>query len=76
MKKVIITHYSNVTNKGIVLHTNIPSKLKNGVMPSKSHFISWDKIGRLIFENYTEADSVKELSEMRDKALGKGDANG
>lgn len=65
MKTVIITHYDNVTDKGLVLHTNIPAKLKDGMMPSKSRFISWDKIGSLLFEDYTDESSVEELSRLR-----------
>ena len=58
MKKVIITGYT-VKSDGVILETNIPARLKPNRMLSKVTFVSWDKIGKLIFENYTEEVEVK-----------------
>ena len=64
-KEVIITEYSNVTNEGVVLHLNEPAKLKTGQILSKEFFVSWDKIGQALFENYTEKCEVADRRELR-----------
>ena len=55
MEKVIIISYT-AKSEGLILKTNIPSKLKTGNIKSKEFFVSWDKIGKLLFEDYTELD--------------------
>jgi hypothetical protein len=64
MKKVIITSYK-ATKEGVVLETNIPARLKPNRMPSKKTFVSWDKIGKLLFEDYTDEVEVSELDKVR-----------
>jgi len=64
MKKVIITSYK-ATKEGVVLQTNIPARLKPNRMPSQETFISWDKIGKLLFEDYTDEVEVSELDKLR-----------
>ena len=54
-KKVCIVGFT-AKNEGVVLETNIPARLKPNRMPSKTTFVSWDKIGNLLFENYTDED--------------------
>jgi len=53
MQKVIITGYT-AQKEGVILETNIPARLKPNRMPSKETFVSWDKLGKLLFEDYTE----------------------
>jgi hypothetical protein len=64
MQKVIITGYT-ANSEGVILETNIPSRLKPNRMPSKQTFVSWDKIGKLLFEDYTDEVEVAEHKELR-----------
>ena len=64
MKKVIITDYT-AKSEGVILETNIPARLKPNGMPSKATFVTWDKIGKLLFGDYTDEVEVKELKELR-----------
>jgi len=68
MKKdeVIITEISNVSKEGVTLHTNVPAKLKTGNVKGTSMWVSWDKIGKALLENYTERQEVKDLKELRE----------
>lgn len=65
MKKVIITGYT-AKKEGVVLETNIPARLKPNRIPSKETFVSWDKIGTLLFENYTDELDVQKLKNLRE----------
>ncbi len=65
--EVIITSLSNVSSEGITLHTNIPAKLKTGNVKGTSVWVSWDKIGALLFDDYTEKCEVKDLNQLRNK---------
>jgi len=64
MEKVIITGYT-AKSEGVVLETNIPASLKNGNTKQKETYVSWDKIGKLLFDNYTDAIEVSDLRELR-----------
>ena len=64
-QEVIITSFGNVTPQGLSVETNIPAKLKTGHLRSKSFWLSWDKIGQNLFEDYTERSEVAELNELR-----------
>ena len=64
-KEVIITSFSNVTAEGLTLHLNKKASLKTGNIKRKSFWISWDKIGALLFDNYTDEVEVKERKELR-----------
>ena len=70
-KEVIIIGYSNVTPEGVALHTNIPATLKEGGVKSRVTWVSWDKIGDLLFKNYTEEKTVEGLNELRSKSMKK-----
>ena len=63
--EIIITGFSNPTSKGVVLHLNERARLKTGNLASKEFWVSWDKIGRELFNNYTERVEVLELMELR-----------
>jgi hypothetical protein len=64
MSKLIITGYT-AKKEGIILETNIPARLKPNRMPSKETFVSWDKIGEILFKDYATGLSVEELNELR-----------
>ena len=64
-KEVIITGYSNVTSEGIVLHTNIPAKLKGCNVEGTSVWVSWDKIGEALFQEYTQRSEVQDMRQLR-----------
>ena len=66
MKKSIITEYSNVTSEGITLHLSEKTSLKTGNLKSNSFWVSWDKIGSLLFDNYTDEVSVSGRDKLRD----------
>ncbi len=66
-REVIITSFSNVTAEGLTLHLNKKASLKTGNIKRKSFWISWDKIGALLFDNYTEEESVEIRNKLRSK---------
>lgn len=65
--EVILMGYSNITTKGIVLHTNIPASLKTSSFACKEFWVSWDKIGEALYENYTTETGVEERDNLRKK---------
>ena len=65
MKDVIITEFSNLTSEGLTLHLNKKSTLKTGNVPNDEFWVSWDKIGQLLFDNYTEKVEVDERNQLR-----------
>lgn len=64
-KDVIITGFSNPTSEGVTLHLNKKTTLKTGNVPAQEFYVSWDKIGSAIFDNYTEIESVSSRNELR-----------
>jgi hypothetical protein len=62
---VIITGYSHVTKEGVVLHLNKVATLKSGVMPTKEFWISWDKIGQALFDDYCDVTDVDYRRKLR-----------
>jgi hypothetical protein len=62
---VIITGFSNANSEGVILHTNIPAKLKTGNVRGRSTWVSWDKIGELLFDDYTKETDVETLNKLR-----------
>jgi len=63
--EVIITGFSNANKEGVTLHTNIPAKLKTGNVKGTSMWVSWDKIGKALLQDYTERCEVADLNELR-----------
>lgn len=61
----IITGISNMSSEGVVIELNQPTKLKGGNIESKSFFLSWDKIGEELFENYCTSSDVAVRDELR-----------
>ena len=66
-KNVIVVRTGNVTVEGVALETNVPAVLKGTTLPCKKHWVSWDKIGEALFDDYTEEDGVAERDELRTK---------
>lgn len=64
-KEIIIKAISNVTGEGVTLHMNVPAKLKTGIGSYKDVWVSWDKIGESLFENYTMKVEVSDLNKLR-----------
>ena len=64
METLIIIGYT-AKSKGVILKTNIPARLKPNRMPSTETFVSWDKIGKSLFENYTELEGVASRDSIR-----------
>lgn len=65
MKKVLIKNFSNVTSEGITLHLTEKTSLKTGQLQGKTFWVSWDKIGQALFDNYSTEESVKDLRASR-----------
>ena len=63
--EIIITDFSNVTKEGIVFHLNEEATFKTGNVAGEKFYVSWDAIGRLLFDDYTERTEVDELRELR-----------
>lgn len=66
-EEVIIIGFSNQTPDGVVLHTNIPARLKTGNVLGKEFWVSWDKIGAALLHKYTEKTLVDELNALREQ---------
>lgn len=62
---VIITGFSNPTSEGVILHLNKTSTLKTGNVANNKFWVSWDKIGKLLFDGYTDATEVSERNELK-----------
>ena len=67
-KKAIITGFSNAGAKGVTLHLNEKTSLKTGNLKSDNFWVSWDKIGELLFDNYTNEESVSGRDKLRGKS--------
>ena len=67
METVIITGFK-ANSEGVILETNIPAKLKTGNVMGKIIWVSWDKIGKLLFENYTELEGVASRDSIRNNS--------
>ncbi len=65
MKDVIVTGFSKPTSEGVTLHLNKKSTIKTGNVPNDEFWVSWDKIGKLLFDNYTEKVEVDERNQLR-----------
>ena len=63
--KAIIKSFSNANSEGITLHLNKKTSLKTGNIQSDEFFVSWDKIGELLFKDYTDEESVRGRDELR-----------
>ena len=66
-KEIIIIGTSNYSREGITLHLNKPGTLKTGNIKSKKFWISWDKIGENLFDEYTKLESVCDRNDLRQK---------
>lgn len=62
---VIIIGFSNPTSEGVNLHLNEKASLKTGNIISDTFYVSWDKIGRALFDDYTELESVDDRNKLR-----------
>ena len=67
--EVIITGFSNANKEGVVLHTNVPARLKSGNVKGTAIWVSWDKIGEALLENYTNRTEVSGLNELRNQKI-------
>lgn len=68
MKNTIITGFSNVTSEGVTLHLNNKTRLKGMNLQCNEFWVSWDKIGGLLFDDYTEETSVEGRDKLRKSA--------
>lgn len=62
---VVITGFSNASNEGVTLHLNKKATLKTGNISNNYFWVSWDKIGGLLFDKYATIEDVKERNELR-----------
>lgn len=62
---VIITGFKNPTSEGIILCLNKSTSLKTGNVKSTEFWVSWDKIGKELFDGYTELSEVIDLDRLR-----------
>lgn len=65
MNELLIMGYSNITSEGIVLHLNMQGTLKSGNVATKEFWVSWDKIGKALFDDYCNIQDVSELRKLR-----------
>lgn len=64
-KDILIVGFSNPTTEGIVLHFNKPTSLKTGNVKSKEFYVSWDKVGAALVDNYSESADISDLNKQR-----------
>ena len=66
MKDVILLRCENITKEGLTLIFNKPTKLK-GIkgFKTKELWVSWDCIGEMMFEGYTNKVSIEERNKLR-----------
>ncbi len=64
-KDIIITKFSNASSEGITLHLNKKTSLKTNNLQNDRLWVSWDKIGKLLFSNYADCISVKDRDKLR-----------
>lgn len=62
---VIITGFSNASSEGVTIHLNEKTSLKTGNIKTDTFFVSWDKIGALLFDNYTDKVEVSDRDKIR-----------
>jgi hypothetical protein len=62
----IITKVTGVTSEGVGFELSKPSRIKGrDGLKTKTWWVSWDLIGRQVFEGYTNLDTVKSLDDLR-----------
>lgn len=57
-KDVLITGFSNPTSEGITLHLN-------NKVHGDEFWVSWDKIGKCLFDGYSTNNNVAELNNLK-----------
>lgn len=61
MEDLIITAFSNPTKKGVMLHLNRQGRLKTGTGYFQEVWVSWDKIGRALFDDYADHIMINDI---------------
>lgn len=64
-KKTIIKQFSIKSSEGIIFHLSEKTSLKTGNKKFKDLFVSWDKIGGLLFDNYNDNYNVAAAVKLR-----------
>ena len=67
MSKEILIVGVKTGKEGVVLKLSGKTKLKTGNLLTDEFWLSWDKIGGVLFNDYTTLTNVKELEAIRDK---------
>lgn len=67
-KDIIIIGFNKPTSEGISLILNKETSLKGmeGIK-GKEFWVSWDRIGEVLFDNYTDSESVEDRDKLRKK---------
>lgn len=53
--------------EGMTIHLNENTSLKTGNVKADNFWVSWDKIGALLFKEYTNESDVAERNKLRDE---------
>lgn len=59
--EVIITGFSKPSSEGIILHFNVPARLKTGIGAFSEIWVSWDKIGEALISEYASPSRCDEI---------------
>jgi len=63
-ERIVITGFSNATPEGLTLELSAKGSLKGHGLKSKEFWVSWDKIGSALFDDYcTDLDETKSIRE-------------
>jgi hypothetical protein len=65
-KETIIKEYS-ANSEGVTLTLTEKTTLKTGNVNGNTFWVSWDKIGDLLFDNYTGKVEVADRDKLRGK---------
>ena len=65
MKNDIIITAFEAKKEGITIELNKKTSLKTGNVKGNKFWVSWDKIGKLLFDNYTDEVEVAERDKLR-----------
>jgi len=65
MKNDIIITAFEAGKEGVTIELNKKTSLKTGNVKGTEFWVSWDKIGKLLFDNYTDEVEVEERDKLR-----------
>ena len=63
---IVITGFKT-SNEGVILNLNKKTSLINGNIKTDEFYVSWNKIGKLLFKNYCDSSEVSDFRELHEE---------